>query len=180
MLQILNIVSDLQNCSVNNTVVNRRSIFYYDIWWPVSLLGHSALPQNIEEYCSSRMATQNKASTDDNRHDTDTKSDTKFDAISRSNVVAFQFDSWPCDLIRKGKETLCLLFFINPPNPKVNTKFVSLCPTFRALLLRETKESQIKSSNWFPVLYFWAIYVGMIPSKLQCIRNISTGLVTLS
>lgn len=42
MLQILNIVSDLQNCSVNNTVVNRRSIFYYDIWWPVSLLGHSA------------------------------------------------------------------------------------------------------------------------------------------
>lgn len=103
-----------------------------------------------------------------------------FYAISRSNVVAFQFDSWPCDLIRKGKETVCLLFFINPPNPKVNTKFVSLCPTFRALLLRETKESQIKSSNWFPVLYFWAIYVGMIPSKLQCIRNISTGLVTLS
>lgn len=99
---------------------------------------------------------------------------------SRSNVVAFQFDSWPCDLIRKGEKTVCLLFFINPPNPKVNTKFVSLCPTFRTLLLRETKESQIKSSNWFPVLYFWAIYVGMIPSKLQCIRNISTGLVTLS
>lgn len=48
MLQILNIVSDLQNCSVNNTVVNRRSIFYYDIWWHVSLLGHPALPQNIE------------------------------------------------------------------------------------------------------------------------------------
>lgn len=80
----------------------------------------------------------------------------------------------------KGKKTVCLLFFINPPNPKVNTKFVSSCPMFRTLLLRETKESQIKSSNWFPVLYFWAIYVGMIPSKLQCIRNISTGLVTLS
>lgn len=75
------------------------------------------------------------------------KSDTRFDAISRSTVVAFQFDSRPCGLIRKGKKTVCLLFFINHPNPKVNTKFVSLCPMFKTLLLRETEESQIKSSN---------------------------------